>query len=71
MSDTAAVTASEPVWAGFVALDWGSQKHAWILEPAAGGKREKGVVDNTQEAVAVWAADLYRRFGGKPATVAL
>jgi len=71
MSDTAAVTASEPVWAGFVALDWGSQKHAWILEPAAGGKREKGVVDNTPEAVAVWAANLQRRFGGQPVAVGL
>lgn len=30
----AAVTTVEPAWAAFVALDWGSQKHAWILEPA-------------------------------------
>lgn len=70
MSDTA-ITTPEPAWAAFVALDWGSQKHAWILEPAAGGKREWGVVDNTPEAMAVWAADLNRRFDGQPVAVAL
>jgi hypothetical protein len=37
MVDTA-VTTPEPVWAAFLALDWGSQKHAWILQPADGGK---------------------------------
>ena len=70
MPDTA-VTTSEPVWAAFVALDWGSEKHAWILEPAGGGNKEGGFVDNTPEAVAVWAADLHRRFGGQPVAVAL
>jgi transposase len=70
MPDTA-VTTPEPVWAAFVALDWGSQKHAWILQPAQGGKPEKGFVDNTPEAVAVWAADLQCRFSGRPVAVAL
>ena len=70
MPDTA-VTTPEPVWAAFVALDWGSQKHAWILQPAAGGKPEEGYVDNTPEATAVWAAELNRRFGGQPVAVAL
>ena len=70
MSDSTLVV-PEPIWAAFVGLDWGNQKHAWILEPAAGGKRVKGVVDNTPEAIAVWAADLDRRFGGQPVAVAL
>jgi transposase len=69
MPDTP-VTSPEPVWAAFVGLDWGSQKHAWILDPAV-GKREQGVVDNTPEAIAVWAADLNRRFGGQPIALAL
>ena len=47
-------TTPEPAWAAFVALDWGSQKHAWILQPADGGKRELGFLDNTPEAVAIW-----------------
>jgi transposase len=66
-----AVTTLEPVWAAFVALDWGSQKHAWILQPADGGEREECYLDNTPEAVAVWAADLHRRFDGRPVAVAL
>ncbi len=70
MADTA-VTTPEPVWAAFVALDWGSQKHAWILQPADGGKQEEGYVDNTPEAIAVWAANLHQRFGGQPVAVAL
>jgi len=70
MSDIA-VTTPEPAWAAFVGLDWGSRKHAWTLEPAGGGKREQGVVDNTPEAIAVWAADLHRRFGGQPVALAL
>jgi len=70
MPDTA-VTTPEPAWAAFVALDWGSQKHAWILQPDAGGKPEEGYVDNTPEATAVWAAKLDHRFGGQPVAVAL
>jgi transposase len=70
MAHTAETTA-EPAWAAFVALDWGSRKHAWILQSADGGKREQGFVDNTPEAVAIWAAELHRRFGGRPVAVAL
>jgi transposase len=65
------VVTPEPAWAAFIGLDWGNQKHAWILEPAGGGKREQGVVDNTPEAIADWAADLNRRFAGQPVAVAL
>lgn len=65
------VTSLEPAWAAFVALDWGSQKHAWALQPAGGGQSEQGFLDHTPEAVAVWAASLHRRFGGQPVAVAL
>jgi transposase len=71
MSEASPNVTSEPAWAAFVALDWGSQKHAWILQPAAGGKPETGLLDNTPEAIAIWAADLDRRFGGQPVAVAL
>jgi transposase len=70
MSDIA-VTTPEPAWAAFVGLDWGSKKHAWILQPAGGGKPEQGVVENTPEAIANWAAELNQRFGGQPVAVAL
>ena len=65
------VTNPEPAWAAFVGLDWGSQKHAWALEPAGGGNRQQGFVDNTPEAIAAWAADLHQRFAGRPIAVAL
>ena len=65
------VVPPEPALAAFIGLDWGSQKHAWILEPAGGGKREHGVVENTPEAIADWAADLNLRFGGQFVAVAL
>jgi transposase len=70
MSDPTVVP-PEPTWAAFIGLDWGSQKHAWILEPAGGGRREQGVVENTPEAIADWAADLNHRFGGQFVAVAL
>ena len=71
MSNSPVTTTPEPAWAAFVALDWGSQKHAWILQPADGSKREQGFLDNTPEAVAIWAAELGRRFPGRPFAVAL
>jgi len=70
MSDSP-VSSPEPAWAAFVALDWASQKHAWSLQPTDGGQSEQGFFDHTPEAVAVWAADLHRRFGGRPVAVAL
>ena len=68
---TSATSTPEPVWAAFVALDWGSRKHAWTLQPADGGKQQEGFVENTPEAVSVWAAELDRRFRGQPIAVAL
>ena len=65
------VTTPEPPFAACVGLDWGSQKHAWILETTADGQREQGFVDNTPEAIAAWAADLHRRFAGRLVAVAL
>jgi len=70
MPDTP-LTTPEPVWAAFIALDWGSRRHAWILQPADGGPSERGFLDHAPEAVAVWAANLNRRFDGRPVAVAL
>ena len=39
--------------------------------PPAAASENEGYVDNTPEAIAVWAADLHRRFGGQPVAVAL
>ena len=69
MSDSS--ISMEPQWAAFAAIDWGNQKHVWILQPAAGGKRETGELPNTPEAIAVWAMQLDQLFGGRPIALAL
>lgn len=63
--------AEEPVWAAFVGIDWACKRHAWCLQPAGSSKIEKGFVDNTPEAIAQWAAELDRHFGGSLIAVAL
>lgn len=71
MPDTLPTSSSEPAFAAFVALDWSSQKHVFLLQPADGGKPELGSLDNTPEAVALWSAELNQRFGGRPIAVAV
>lgn len=62
---------SEPEWAALAAIDWADQKNFWRLLPAGGRQSEAGELDNTPEAVEVWAANLQQRFGGRPIAVIL
>src|SRR3954453_20791467 len=68
---TLAVPPAEPVFAAFVAIDWGSKEHVVASVPAAGGRIEISKVKNTPEAVELWAASLRQRFSGAPVAVAL
>src|SRR6202165_5621754 len=61
----------EVEFAAFVGIDWADQKHAWALHIPGHRDVERGDLDNTPEAVEVWAAELARRFGGRPIAVAL
>jgi len=61
----------EPQWAAFVAIDWADQKHCWKMLAAGLEKSEQGTMENTPEALAVWAADLRDRFAGRPVAVCL
>jgi transposase len=63
--------ASEPEWAAFAAIDWADQKNCWRLVPAGSQRQEQGELENTPEAVEVWAATLQQRFGGRPIAVCL
>ena len=63
--------AAEPQFAAFVAIDWADKKHYWRLADADGGKPEQGEIENTPEAVDVWAAMLRARFGGRPIALCL
>jgi transposase len=61
----------EPLFAAFVAIDWGDSKHAWSLQPANGGGRERGEIEHSPEAVGAWVLALGARFGNQPIAVAM
>ena len=68
-SQSAVPIEAEPEFAALVAIDWADKKHYWSL--SAGGKLERGALDNTPEAVEAWMVGLHQRFGGRPVAVAL
>lgn len=70
MSTLNDATAEAQQYAARVGLDWADQKHFWSLR-TADGELKRGQLDNTPEAVEVWAAELAQRFGGRPVAVAL
>ena len=65
MSELATSAPPEPEWAAFVAIDWADRKNFWRLLSAGSQRFETGELDNTPEAVEVWAAGLEQRFGGR------
>jgi len=71
MSGQMPSTKSEPEWAAFAAIDWADQKHFWRLVQADSRQQEQGELENTPEAVEVWAASLQQRFDGRPIAVCL
>ena len=59
-------------FAAFVALDWADQKHVWALQVAGqAGRVQHGELENTPEAIEIWASELEQRFGGRPIAVAV
>jgi hypothetical protein len=60
----------EREFAAHIGIDWADQKHFWALQ-TADGKQQRGELDNTPEAIQVWAAELALRFAGRPIAVAL
>jgi hypothetical protein len=61
----------EPEFAAFVAIDWADKKHYWSLQVPGSQRIERGELDNTPEAIEVWATELHLRFVGRPLAVAL
>lgn len=70
MSTPNDVNAASQPYAAWIGLDWADQKHFWSMQ-TADGQRTCGQLDNTPEAVEVWAAELAGRFGDRPVAVAL
>lgn len=57
-------------FAARIGLDWADQKHFWTML-TADGKRTRGELAHTPEAIEVWAAELAHRFDGRPIALAL
>ena len=64
------VAAPAPDFAARIGLDWADQKHFWTMLDE-GGKKTRGQLDNSPEAIEVWAAELAQRWGGRPVALAL
>jgi transposase len=61
----------EPAWAAFAAIDWADQQHTWTLVPAGSSLPQRGQVENTPEALHLWATALSVQFDGRPIAVCL
>jgi transposase len=57
-------------FAAHIGMDWADQKHFWAMR-SADGKMQRGELNNTPEAIQIWAAELAQRFGGRPIAVGL
>ena len=57
-------------YAAWIGLDWADQKHFWSMR-TADGKLQRGQLDNTPEAIKIWASELDQRFTGRPVAVAV
>ena len=57
-------------FAARIGLDWADQKHFWTML-TADGKRTRGELKHTPEAIEIWAGELARCFDGRPIALAL
>src|SRR6266567_1396272 len=57
-------------FAARIGLDWADKKHFWTMQ-TADGKRTRGELKHSPEAIEAWVADLTQRFGDQPIAVAL
>ena len=57
--------------AAYIGLDWGDQRHAVQMQPAAGGPVERLELDQRPDVLHAWVAQLRQRFHGRPVGIAL
>lgn len=55
----------------FVSIDWADRRHVFLLQDAASGQRESGLIEHTPESVGRWVAGLLERFPGGPVALAV
>jgi transposase len=58
-------------YAAWVGFDWGDQEHVWALQWADTGKRERGCLEQTPEALDAWLGQLISRLNGRRIGVAI
>lgn len=61
----------EPVFAAFIGIDWGDEKHAWARRGTDSDVVERGTLEHRPETVQAWVAEYMARFPGQPIAVAL
>lgn len=66
-----ASSSAEPIFAAFIGIDWGDEKHAWTRRSAESSVWERGELEHSPEAVQAWVAEYMARFPGQPIAVAL
>lgn len=66
-----AATPTPLVFAAYVGLDWGDEKHAVSLAAAGSDKIERSTLEQTPEALVAWASELRQRFPGGKIAVCL
>ena len=57
--------------AAYVGFDWGDQRHAVQLQPAAGGPVEQLELEQRPHVLHGWVAQLRERFSGRPVGIAI
>jgi len=61
-------TTNIPSLAAHIGLDWADKKHYWSMK-TADGKRSRGELEQSPEAIHVWIAGLKARFGDQPIAI--
>jgi transposase len=59
------------LFAATIGLDWADKKHDLWIQPAAGGKPEHLVIDQTSEALHEWVAKVRTRFANERIAIAI
>ena len=59
------------LFAATIGLDWADKKHDLWIQPAAGGKPEHLVIDQTPEALHEWVAKVRARFANERIAIAI
>ncbi len=65
------ISAPEPDFAAFIAIDWADREHTFALQMSDDNKRERGKFENKPNIIESWALQLAARFPGRRVAVGL